>query len=438
MTGRNGVTVSNEAKVNDLPAARRAAVEWAKHICTAPFIVVDLETTDKEPKWAEPVQIAIVGSDGKTLFKSYIKPKKAMATEAAEKTGITPDMLKDAPTFQQVYPRIAEILAEKTVVAYNASFDQPILRNTALRLGLADPTGPSKWADAMVKYSDFHGEWHVHPHYGGSYRWKGLGHATVTFDLVNEAAHDAEADALATVKVMKALAAVDFTKPQVYQFEQGKFTILYPDGKEYTIERGGEGAFAAIRDEVKKGWESRAEVLPTDAVAVIKLSPEEANAKRQKLNALLEAYAPARVAHDAEGKRLDEQEAAIKKLYMELDAGGVQGAHDALYAKETRKWTYSEVLLVELAQQHDKALLKYTLDESQFEEKLKKGLFAWAGAFAPALKVNRFAAWNPNALKLVAAARQNVAPVVITPVTIPKAAAEENAEDESWREEIPF
>lgn len=424
MTTGNTGSVGNNAQVNDLPAARRAAVAWAKGLCKAPFVVVDLETTDKDPKWAEPVQIAIVGSDGKTLYKTYVKPRKAMATEAAEKTGITPDMLRDAPTFQQVYPRVLEILSEKTVVAYNASFDQPILRNMARQLGLADPTGPGKWQDAMIEYSNFHGEWHVHPHYGGSYRWKVLGHATLAFNLANEAAHDAEADALATVRVIQALAAVDFDKPQVFQFAESTFTILYPDGKTFLVKREGEGAFDAVKKEVLEAWENMPSAAP--AMPGITLSDDEIQREREALAAELAVYAAARVAWDEQKKALDAQEASIKSRFMKLANAGVENPHDALLVKETRKWVYQEALLLELAREHDRALLVEKLDEKQFEAKVNAGLFSWAGAFAPRLQVNRFAAFQPKALNLIAAARQNVAPV-------PSA-----TEDESWREKIPF
>lgn len=436
MTVAKGKYDENE----NLPEVRREVVTWAKHMIERPFVVVDTEATDKKPEQAEPVQVAIVGSDEKTIYKSYIKPQRPMKAEAAEITGITPEMLKDAPSFKDVNPHILAALADKQVVAYNAGFDRVLLRHTAVRLDLPDPCGPVEWEDAMIEFSGFYGDYNVHHYYGGSCRWKGLAVAMLTFGLVNETAHDAEADALATVRLIKALAAVDLDKPGVYQFDAGRYTILYPDSKTYVIDRkGGEGVLAEIKGEITKSWSNRPEAIPAEAVPTISLAPEEIEAKRQKLNVLLAEYAPARVAYDEEGKRLAEQESAIKALYMELDAGGVQGAHDALLAKETRKWEYSEAILLELAQKHDASLLKYKLDESQFEAKLQAGLMGWAGAFAPVQKVNRFAAWNPNALKLVAAIHKPVQVEVKTEPSVPLPARPDVllvGEDE--QEKIPF
>ena len=53
----------------------------------------------------EILQIAIINGKGETLFKSYIKPDlRRTWTKAAERNGITPRMVKDAPHFIDVTP----------------------------------------------------------------------------------------------------------------------------------------------------------------------------------------------------------------------------------------------------------------------------------------------------------------------------------------------
>ncbi len=66
-----------------------------------------------------------------------INPKRDIPTEIQQLTGITPSMVKDAPVWEDVAPKIAKILnACHVFVAHNAEFDATFLTHELDRVGL--------------------------------------------------------------------------------------------------------------------------------------------------------------------------------------------------------------------------------------------------------------------------------------------------------------
>ena len=94
------------------------------------YAVFDFETTGLE--WAEGdrvVQAAVVHLSPKGQFEgeweSFINPQREVA--ATEVHGITEEVVADAPTFPQVWPKLLSALAGRIVVAHNASLDSRFL-----------------------------------------------------------------------------------------------------------------------------------------------------------------------------------------------------------------------------------------------------------------------------------------------------------------------
>ena len=59
-----------------------------------------------------------------------------------ELTGITDEMVKDAPREEEIFPKFLEFVGDRLMVAHNAMFDMSFARAAALRLGktLANPS----------------------------------------------------------------------------------------------------------------------------------------------------------------------------------------------------------------------------------------------------------------------------------------------------------
>ena len=106
------------------------------------FTAVDLETTDRDTRTAEIVELAAVRvRDGVVVdqFQSLVKPDQPVTFEAARVHGISNEALANAPTFAEVWPTFRAFCGGDVVVAHNGyDFDFKILKRMALALGAFD------------------------------------------------------------------------------------------------------------------------------------------------------------------------------------------------------------------------------------------------------------------------------------------------------------
>ncbi len=176
-----------------LRKARFEAAEWAREMLAHPdaWLLLDTETTGLERP--EAVQIAVVAPDDQVLFDSLVHPQGEIETEAVAVHGITPEMVSDAPSFPEIYERLAAVLAGKLIVAYNADFDRSVLDGDCRRHHL--PSLDIKWSCAMIQYAQFCGDW---SDYHQDFRWQKLpggdhsaaGDCRAVLDLMRKMAQD--------------------------------------------------------------------------------------------------------------------------------------------------------------------------------------------------------------------------------------------------------
>ena len=102
------------------------------------FAVIDIETTGNLHNYAKITEIAVVsfnGSDITDVFQTLINPQIDIPYRITRLTGITNDMVKDAPEFYRVARRIVELTAGKIFVAHNVQFDYKFIQEEFKRLG---------------------------------------------------------------------------------------------------------------------------------------------------------------------------------------------------------------------------------------------------------------------------------------------------------------
>ena len=90
------------------------------------YIVFDIETTGLDSSYDEVIEIgAIKVKKNKTVskFNSLVKPKNEVDEYITELTGITNEMVKDAPTIEEVLPDFMDYIGNDILIGHNVNFD---------------------------------------------------------------------------------------------------------------------------------------------------------------------------------------------------------------------------------------------------------------------------------------------------------------------------
>ena len=102
------------------------------------FAIVDIETTGSYAAGSGITEIAIAIHDGKEVLSTYetlINPNRPIPYFIQNLTGITPDMVENAPSFEEVAGQINELLTGKIFVAHNVNFDYSFVKHNLERCG---------------------------------------------------------------------------------------------------------------------------------------------------------------------------------------------------------------------------------------------------------------------------------------------------------------
>ena len=100
-------------------------------------IVLDTETTGLDytkEKMVEFAGIRLENGKVKDTFQTLINPKQHIRKSSIAIHGITQDMVEDAPTENDVMPKIIEFIGDYPIVAHNAIFDYTFLNEASLRV----------------------------------------------------------------------------------------------------------------------------------------------------------------------------------------------------------------------------------------------------------------------------------------------------------------
>ncbi len=159
------------------------------------YAVVDLETTGGNAKFGKITEIAIYLHDGFQVvdeFVSLINPECSIPDFITRLTGITNEMVADAPKFYEVAKRVVEITEGHVFVAHNAGFDYNFLKWEFKRLGYhfeRDTLCTVKLSKEIVP----------------GFKSYSLGKLVGEFGIKIKDRHRAGGDAFATVKLLEIL-----------------------------------------------------------------------------------------------------------------------------------------------------------------------------------------------------------------------------------------
>jgi DNA polymerase-3 subunit epsilon len=159
------------------------------------YAVLDIETTGGSPAYEKITEIAIFFHDGRNVvgeWSTLINPEKNIPYFITGLTGITNEMVADAPRFYEVAREIVERTEGHTIVGHNVSFDYSFIRSEFKRLGF----DYSRKTLCTVKLSR-----KLLP----GYKSYSLGSICRELGIVIKDRHRAAGDAMATVRLFELL-----------------------------------------------------------------------------------------------------------------------------------------------------------------------------------------------------------------------------------------
>jgi DNA polymerase III subunit alpha, Gram-positive type len=109
------------------------------------FVVFDVETTGLSAVYNTIIELAAVKvKNGEIIdrFTSFANPHHPLSITTIELTGITDDMLKDAPDVEEVLQKFYEWIGDSVLVAHNATFDIGFLNAGFKKIGFGKVTNP--------------------------------------------------------------------------------------------------------------------------------------------------------------------------------------------------------------------------------------------------------------------------------------------------------
>jgi len=144
------------------------------------FVIFDTETTGFSPINDRVIEIgAVKVRDGKKLGEKtwLINPKRYIPWYVQKVHNITPDMIKECPTFAEVYPEFLEFIDGSVLIAHNAPFDVRMMSAEAQRADM--PAPKNAVLDSLVLFRNWYPDLKSHQ----------LGDIIDFFDISTEGMH---------------------------------------------------------------------------------------------------------------------------------------------------------------------------------------------------------------------------------------------------------
>ncbi len=103
------------------------------------FVVFDLETTGLSAVNNRIIEIGAVKVEGGRIterFSTFVNPREPIPFDIEQLTGISDEMVIDAPPVERVLPEFLEFCRDSVLIAHNASFDAGFIHQNCVRLGI--------------------------------------------------------------------------------------------------------------------------------------------------------------------------------------------------------------------------------------------------------------------------------------------------------------
>ena len=119
----------------------RAQREKGKSLLDFPsnYVLFDIETTGLDPEYDEIIEIGAIKVDNNKVmdeFHSLIKPDNEIDEFITNLTGITNEMVENAPNIEEVLPNFINFIGDEILIGHNVNFDINFVYDKTVNLGL--------------------------------------------------------------------------------------------------------------------------------------------------------------------------------------------------------------------------------------------------------------------------------------------------------------
>lgn len=104
-----------------------------------PLVFLDIETTGGSPRYSRITEIGALRVENNTVvakFKQLVNPEELVPPFITNLTGITNEMLWDAPLFKGIADDLELFLNDALFIAHNVNFDYSFIKMEFERIGL--------------------------------------------------------------------------------------------------------------------------------------------------------------------------------------------------------------------------------------------------------------------------------------------------------------
>ena len=99
-------------------------------------VLIDLETTALTPERGEILRLyARDLTDPSSTFDQLVKPKRPLSKVVQQITGITNEMVREAPSLEAVLPELLDFLDDAVLVSAAIDFELSFLNDAVVRNG---------------------------------------------------------------------------------------------------------------------------------------------------------------------------------------------------------------------------------------------------------------------------------------------------------------
>jgi len=124
----------------------QATPEAIRQLLKAEIVVLDTETTGIGYS-AEIVEIGVIDARGEPLLSTLVRPQAGVIPAAVTRIhGISSADVRDAPSFADIYDALLGVTAGKRILAWNAPFDERMVRQSATLWGRRERIDPFECA----------------------------------------------------------------------------------------------------------------------------------------------------------------------------------------------------------------------------------------------------------------------------------------------------